>query len=71
MHIEAQGVVTKDDTRLGRFFQVWGKDFNLTTIMDKKNDQGGTVKMLVNGKENAEFENYLMKDGDKIEISYE
>ena len=39
--------------------------------MDKKNDQGGTVKMLVNGKENAEFENYLMKDGDKIEISYE
>ncbi|EKE06059.1 MAG: hypothetical protein ACD_19C00092G0003 [uncultured bacterium] len=71
VHIEAQGVVTKDDTRLGRFFQVWGKDFNLTTIMDKKNDQGGTVKMLVNGKENAEFENYLMKDGDKIEISYE
>lgn len=71
VHIEAQGVVTKDDTKLGNFFRIWGKDFNSTTILDKKNGQDGTVKMLVNGKENTEFENYMMKEGDNIEIRYE
>lgn len=71
VHIEAQGVVTKDDTKLGNFFRVWGKDFNSTQILDKKNGEEGTVKMMVNGKENTEFQNYMMKDGDKIEIRYE
>jgi len=27
--------------------------------------------MAVNGKENKDFENYQMRDGDKIEIRYE
>lgn len=71
VHIEAQGVVTKDDTKLGNFFKIWGKDFNSTQIFDKKNGEEGTVKMMVNGRENREFENYLMKDGDQIEIIYE
>ena len=71
VHLEAQGVVTKDDTRLGKFFSVWGKDFASTKLFDKTNGPDGKVKMLVNGKENTEYENYLMKDGDKIEIQYE
>lgn len=71
VHLEMQGVVTKDDTRLGRFFQVWGKEFTSTKIFDKTNGAEGTVKMIVNGKENTDFENYLMKDGDQIEIKYE
>lgn len=71
VHVEAQGVVTKEDTKLGNFFRVWGKEFNSTTILDKKSGPEGTVKMTVNGKENTEFENYLMKDGDNIEVSYE
>jgi hypothetical protein len=71
VHMEMQGVVTKDDTRLGRFFQVWGKELTSTKLFDKTNGPEGTIKMTVNGKENTEFENYLMKDGDKIEISYE
>ncbi len=71
VHIEAQGVVTNDDTKLGNFFKLWGEDFNSTTILDKKNGQDGTVKMLVNGKENTDFENYMMKEGDNIEIRYE
>lgn len=71
VHMEMQGIVTKDDTRLGRFFQVWGKELTSTKLFDKTNGSEGTIKMTVNGEENTEFENYLMKDGDKIEITYE
>lgn len=71
LHMEMQGLITKQDTRLGNFFKTWGKEFSSTQIFDKINGPGGKVKMLVNGKENADFANYLMKDGDKIEIRYE
>lgn len=71
VHMEMQGVATKDDTKLDNFFRIWGKDFNSTQIFDKKNGQKGKVKMMVNGKENIEFENYMMKDGDNIEIRFE
>lgn len=71
IHMEMQGIVTKDNTRLAGFFQVWGKEFNSDKLFDKNNGPDGTVKMFVNGQENKEFENYLMKDGDKIEIKYE
>ncbi len=70
VHMEASGVVTKDDTKLDRFFRAWGKEFNSTKILDKTNGEGGKIKMLVNGKENKDFENYLMKDKDIIEITY-
>lgn len=71
IHLEFSGVVKKEDTKLGRFFEIWGKDFSKDSIMGHKTGDGGTVKMKVNGTENTEFENYLMKDGDKIEITYE
>ena len=71
VHMEMQGVVTKDDTKLGNFFRIWGKEFSSTQIFDKKNGSDGNVKMTVNGKENTEFTNYQMKDGDQIEIKYE
>lgn len=71
IHMEMQGVVTKDETRLSKFFQVWGKQFNANCIFDKCNGEEGTVKMNVNGQENKEFENYHMKDGDRIEIKFE
>ena len=32
---------------------------------------GSKVIMTVNGEENFEFENYQMRDGDKIELRYE
>lgn len=66
-----QGPVTKDDILLGDFFGIWGKTFSKDCILDSCNGPGGTVKMFVNGKENTEFENYQVKDGDKIEIRYE
>ena len=71
IHMEMQDVVSKEDTKLGIFFRIWGKEFTSTKILDKTNGPDGKVKMLVNGKENTDFENYLMKDSDKIEIKYE
>lgn len=71
IHLEKQGLVTKNDISLGQFFKTWGKQFNSSCILDSCNGPDGTVKLTVNGKENAEFENYSMKDKDKIEIKYE
>ena len=62
IHLEFQGVVRKDDMKLGRFFEVWGKDFM---------EFGSSVKMTVNGEEDTKLQNYIMKDGDKIELRYE
>ena len=32
---------------------------------------GANMKMTVNGKENTEYENYIMRDKDKIELRFE
>lgn len=71
LHMEMSGLVTKDETKLSKWFQLWGKQFNSICIFDKCNGSDGTVKMTVNSQENTEFENYLMKDGDRIEVKYE
>ncbi len=62
VHLEFSGIVRKEDTTLGKFLESWGKDINFF---------GSNVAMVVNGVENAELENYQMKDGDKIELRYE
>lgn len=71
LHLEIKGLVLKDDTKLGRFFEIWGKRFDSSCIFEFCNGEEGTVKMFVNGKENTEFSNYLMNDKDSIEIKYE
>lgn len=55
------GPTKKGHLRIGNFFEIWGKPLG----------SGSNVKMLVNGQSNMEFENYLVKDQDKIEIYYE
>jgi len=62
VHLEYPARVTRDDTRLGTFFKVWGKDFR---------EFGQTVAMTVNGEPSTAYENYEMKDKDKIELRYE
>lgn len=62
IHLEFQGLVKKSDVTLGKFLKIWGKDMN---------SFGTNVKMTVNGQENTELENYVMQDGDKIELRYE
>ncbi len=71
LHLEMPGLVREEDLRLGQFFKIWGREFNSICIFDKCNSPEGTMKMSVNGKENNEFENYKMRDGDKMEIRYE
>lgn len=62
VHMEFQGLVLKQDITLGRFFKNWDKDMR---------SFGANMKMLVNGKENIEYENYIMRDKDKIELRFE
>ena len=71
IHIEPIGQVREDDIKLGRFFETWGKTFNKDCIFDKCSGSEGELKMFVNGEQNFEFENYVMRDGDKIEIIFE
>ena len=70
IHLGFAGSVREDDIRLGEFFKIWGKQFNKDCIFDKCAGTEGNLKMLVNGRENSEFENYAMQDGDKIEIIF-
>ncbi len=62
IHLEFSNVVREGDTELGKFFEVWHKDFM---------ELGTKVAMTVNGEPNTELEKYRMKDGDKIELHYE
>ncbi len=62
IHLEMSGLIRKEDITLGRFFKIWGKDIR---------SFGTNMTMTVNGKENTEYENYLMQDKDKIELRYE
>jgi len=70
IHLEFDGLVTLDDLRLREFFASWGERFDRNCIFEYCNGPDGTVKMFVNGEENQEFERYVMRDGDKIEITY-
>ena len=62
IHLEFPGLVREEDIMLGNFFRIWGKDMR---------SFGTEVRMTVNGTENAEFENYVMHDGDRIELRYD
>lgn len=70
VHMEYGGVVRESDTILGKFFDTWGKDFSSKGIMGNIDGEDGIMSMKVNGVENSEFENYMMKDGDNIEIIF-
>jgi hypothetical protein len=59
------------DVRLGEFFKIWDKHFSSDCIFEFCSGQEGQLRMLVNGEQNFDFENYTMQDGDKIEIIFE
>ena len=58
IHIES---VEIRDFPLKDFFSVWGKDFR---------DFGTEVSMTINGVENTDFENYIIRDKDEIVLTY-
>lgn len=70
LHMEFSGVVREKDAQLGNFFNTWGREFNSMCVLDKCVSNGGTIEMTVNGETNTEYEDYVMKDGDRIEIFY-
>ena len=76
IHIEGS-VSSPSQITLGGFFDNIGIKFSENKIMDKTSgdtcpDGGiGQVKMLVNNLPNAEFRNYVIKNGDAINIMFE
>ena len=71
LHMESLSPKAKPETlTVGYFFKVWEKTFNKTCIFDKCNGPNGTVKMFVNDEPNYDFDNYFMRDGDRILITY-
>jgi len=62
IHLEFQDLVRKEDLQLGNFFKIWGKDLR---------SFGENVRMTVNGIPNEQYESYMMRDGDRIELRYE
>jgi hypothetical protein len=70
-HLEFPALVANSNLRMSEFFRVWGETFNEECIFDNCNGEGGQMRMMVNGEPNFEFHNYMMRDGDRIEIIYE
>jgi hypothetical protein len=62
IHLEFQDIVRKEDLTLGNFFKIWGKDMQ---------SFGSSMRMTVNGVPNEEYERYMMRDKDRIELRYE
>ncbi|MEK6826681.1 MAG: hypothetical protein AABX08_00270 [Nanoarchaeota archaeon] len=70
IHLENNNPSKKPETlTLSYFFYIWNKQFNSSCIFEYCTDKG-ELKMYVNGKENREFENYIMRDKDVILIEY-
>lgn len=62
---------TLETMQLRYFFEkVWRKPFSNNCILNYCNNGSESVKMLVNGKENFEFEKYIPKDKDEILIEF-
>lgn len=76
IHIEGR-IYRKQDIMLGKYMDNLDVKFDEDSIMDYVNGDGcndgkeNKVRMQVNGKENFEFRNYVINDGDKIVIKYE
>ena len=72
LHMESLAPYKKPiSLTLGYFFDIWGKTFNDTCIFEYCNGPNEIVKMFVNDKPNTDFENYFMRDGDRILIVYD
>lgn len=68
IHVEAP---VKKDFTLGDFFAVWGKDFSRSKILESTVDETTEIIVTVNGQRIGTYENTILKDKDKIVISYQ
>jgi hypothetical protein len=58
------------DASLRDFFEIWGKTFNSTCILEYCNSDSASMRMYVNNAENFDYELYKIKSGDYIQIDY-
>lgn len=68
IHVESP---ERRDFTLADFFAVWGKPFTNEEILEFKTDETHRIKVLVDGVEVDTYENTVLKDKEKIIISYE
>lgn len=68
IHVESP--VAKDFT-LGDFFAVWKKDFSKDKILDATVTETTEIVVTVNGEKVDTYENTILRDKDKIVISYQ
>lgn len=68
IHVEAP---IKKDFMLGDFFAVWGKDFSRTRLLDNDVNENTEIVVTVNGQKVDTYENTILRDKDKIVISYQ
>ena len=78
IHLEFSGVVKEEDLMLGHLFTNWGNDMRSFGSNVLPSDERGSteasrpnVHMTVNGVENIEYERYIMRDKDVIELHYD
>lgn len=71
LHWEVRGPVYTDQLKLSVFFKTWGKNFDSQQLLESKNGSEGQVKMTVNGQPNTEFDNYVVKENDKIVLTFD
>jgi len=67
LHVE--GPCPRDFT-LGEFFDVWNQEFNSTCIFSYCEDETHSLTLYVNGVENTEYRDLVLKDHDGIEIVF-
>lgn len=70
IHMEFPGLVTTERIKLSRFFEIWGKTLTSQCIFENCANGSSTLTMAVNGKSSADFGNYVMRDNDKVLISF-
>jgi len=68
IHVESP--IAKEFT-LGDFFAVWQKDFSKDKILDKAVTAKTEIVVTVNGQKVDTYENTILRDKDKIVISYQ
>ncbi|TSC69065.1 MAG: hypothetical protein G01um101456_360 [Parcubacteria group bacterium Gr01-1014_56] len=68
IHVESP---EKRDFTLADFFVVWGQPFSENEILGYKADATHQIKVTVSGEVVDTFENTILRDGEKIAISYE
>ena len=68
IHVESP---QKRDFTLTDFFAVWNKSYSKDQILDSKVDDQYVIRETVNGQEVEDYENTVLRDKDKIVISYE